>query len=326
MKIPNRVVGDLGGTNLRIAYTDQTGLLQSIRKISTPADMSMLGQVLHTYITDCEITPDSVVLAVAGPVSKNQAVITNCNQQVIDGSALAEELGVRCHVINDFAAQVYGCATSLSEKVVTIKAGQPRELPTITVVGPGTGLGVGVGLSTSDGTLLYCPSEGGHTELSHPDSLVRERLYVFLQHRLKKPRVSFERVLSGSGIVALYDFFYHIHEEKCPDWRYNLESDTQLCSAIFAKLGEDPGSNFVKDCFLSILGCFAGDLALHPRSDIILVGNILGALQTWLSESEGPFLRAFLNKGVLSSEVAKTSIRGIFDDDLGLFGAANYPT
>lgn len=319
---------DLGGTNLRLGVRDENGELKFVKKVITPDDLRELGQTINSYISELGVSPDSMVLAIAGPVSENRAVVTNCKQQVVDGSVLSRELGVDCRVINDFVAQVYGVSEFSRAPWLDkfhIKDGEPLDTHVFTVVGPGTGLGVGIGVTSSDGQLLYLPSEGGHQELSHPDSVIRDRLYSFLLSRLNKKRISMERVLSGSGIVSLYDFFYYDRNQSAPSWREELTSDVQLCSQIFSQIGEDPGATFTRDTLLSILGSFVGDLALNPLSEIFLVGNILGALRDLLSEPDGLFLNAFLNKGMLSPQLRKTRITGIFDDNLGLRGAGSYP-
>src|SRR6185369_17459197 len=71
----------------------------------------------------------------------------------------------------------------------------------IGIIGPGTGLGVGA-LVRSGEAWITIPSEGGHVTMAPGDA--RESAVLDLMRR-RFDHVSAERVLSGPGLVNLYN-------------------------------------------------------------------------------------------------------------------------
>src|ERR1041385_5663995 len=86
------------------------------------------------------------------------------------------------------------------EDMFTVGPICPQASGTIGVIGPGTGLGVG-GLLPSGAQWLPWSGEGGHVTLP---PLTGEGDAIFRELRTPFGHVSAERVLSGSGLVNLY--------------------------------------------------------------------------------------------------------------------------
>ena len=109
--------------------------------------------------------------------------------------------------INDFKAQALASIELTDIDIVTIKAGiyQPDRLRL--VIGPGTGLGV-CGLIRSSEGWIPVSTQGGHSDLAPTTSLEIEILTLLQK---KFGRVAVERVLSGPGIVNLYEALCEIN-------------------------------------------------------------------------------------------------------------------
>ena len=172
--------------------------------------------VLKEFINDPRCGSKNIEVAcfgVAGPTNRNKATLTNAVEWTIDGHSLAAETGIKVvQVINDFVAAGYGVITLCDDNdcVCIQRATKVRNAP-ICVVGAGTGLGECF-LTPSGNEVYTCfPTEGGHVEFAARTPLEREVLAHFTE--LHPARVSVERLVSGSGVVTLYDFFAAKHPE-----------------------------------------------------------------------------------------------------------------
>ena len=120
-----------------------------------------------------------------------------------DSDRLAEEFNI-AHVslINDFVAVGYGVLGLQPNDLYTLQKGNVKERSPIGVIGAGTGLGEAYLGWNGDRYEVYA-TEGGHTDFAPRNELEIE-LLQYLQKR--HDRVSVERVVSGMGIVAIYQF------------------------------------------------------------------------------------------------------------------------
>src|SRR6185369_3949551 len=83
------------------------------------------------------------------------------------------------------------------------------------IVAAGTGLGVAA-LVWNGEDYLAVPSQGGHVDFAPRNSLEID-LFHYLREKFAR-RVSYERVLSGSGLVNLYEFLRDSGREEEPEW------------------------------------------------------------------------------------------------------------
>ncbi len=107
-------------------------------------------------------------------------------------------------LINDFVAVGYG-VTGLSESDLhTLQPGSPDANAPIAVIGAGTGLGQGFVIPQANSYRVF-GTEGGHASFA-PQSPIEFELLQYLLEKYNINRVSVERVVSGMGIVAIYQF------------------------------------------------------------------------------------------------------------------------
>ena len=201
------LAGDIGGTKtlLRLfkpdspqkpefeqsfpsqGYRDLTPIVQKFLEMAK----TQLGQ---------EIQPDSACLAIAGPVMNRTSYLTNLDWHLA-ADRLERELNIpHVELINDFTAVGYGISELPPSDLYTLQKGTPQELAPKAYLGAGTGLGEGFRIGD-----LVMATEGGHTDFAARSA--REFEFVrYVCDRLEIDRLSYDRVISGRGIVLMYQF------------------------------------------------------------------------------------------------------------------------
>ncbi|NER06927.1 MAG: glucokinase [Okeania sp. SIO3C4] len=151
-----------------------------------------------------QFQPEKACFAIAGPVVNNTVKLTNL-PWMLDAKLLENELGVsQVSLINDFEAVGYGILGLTDNDLETLQIGEPHGDTPIAVIGAGTGLGECF-LIRGAGTVRVYPTEGGHTDFAPRSELEFDLLnYLLAKHNID--RVSVERVVSGMGIVSIYQF------------------------------------------------------------------------------------------------------------------------
>lgn len=306
------LVADIGGTNARFALAplDRGQDLIEPRKWRV-ADYPTLADAARAYIR--EVAPDAPpkagIVAVAAPSNRDEVRMTNCKWQ-FSVSETKRQLGFdHFEVINDFAANSWGILDLGDEDLLPIgrKRLNPKRVGTFAALGPGTGLGVGAVKRESDGTTTVFGTEGGHVDFA-PLSEEEDRLLVHLRKRFG--RVSYERILCGSGLVNLYDAVTGKGLDIAP------EEITRRASEGDAEAKQIVGM------FCEILGSFAGNVALmHGSWDgVFLSGCMLRAMSDTLAS--GGFRRRFETKGRFSPMLAEIPTVLVLQPSLGLMGSA----
>jgi glucokinase len=244
---------------------------------------------------------------------------------VLEEQALAAALGLsKLTLVNDHVATAAALPLLGPEDVVTLHPGLPeREREVFAVVAPGTGLGQAYLARGADGRYRPFPSEGGHAEFAPRDEIETE-LLAYLHARLGK-RVSVERVLSGPGIMNIYDF---LRERRRMDEPAELRDEIAAAAAPAAVVTGHglAGRHLIcvetLERFARILGSHAGDAVL---TYLCTGGLFLGGglpIKVAAKLKDGGTVAAYLNKGRLSSVVAMTPLHVIRDPHAPLLGAA----
>ena len=256
--------------------------------------------------------PDAVAIAVAGPVGGEVIQFTN-NPWIIRPALIPEKLGAtRYTVVNDFGAVGHAVARAAPEHFVHL-AGPDEPLPasgTISIVGPGTGLGV-AHVWRDGGAYRVQATEGGHIDFAPLDS-IEDTLLARLRQRHR--RVSVERVVSGPGIVDIYEALAAMEGRAIQP----LDDRTlwQLGTS-----GEDSLAAAAVDRFCLSLGAVAGDIALaQGASGVVIAGGLGLRIRDTLLKSG--FASRFRAKGRFEGLMASLPVKLITHPQPGLFGAA----
>ena len=239
---------------------------------------------------------------------------------VIESKRLADELQIdKALLINDLEATGWGVGALPPEHLVSLN--QVSHSPgNQALIAAGTGLGE-AGLYW-DGTRHHVfASEGGHCDFAPQDDFQVE-LFQYLRGRFD--HVSYERVLSGPGLVNVFDFLRDTGKGKPPDWLIAemVESDAAAAISEAGLSGSSPMCEQALDIFVSVFGAETGNLALKIKAvgGVFLAGGIAPKFLPKLASSN--FLQAFLNKGRLRRLLEIMPLKVITDDKLALLGAA----
>lgn len=317
------LAGDVGGTKTNLALAaHRDGRLRLSEVRSYPSQRyASLEAVVEAYLAETEVTVSRACFGVAGPVLDGQATITNLPWRIAE-ARLAAILGgsARVRLINDLTALASAVPALGPSDLVPVQEGPLDPTGPIGLVAPGTGLGVGY--LCWDGE-RYRPgsSEGGHVDLAPADEL-QDRLLAHL--RAEYGHVSWERVLSGPGLHAVYRFLRRGQAAEREEVAARLAAgDPSAAISALALAGEDEVCAQALHLFVSMLGAYAGNLALTlmATGGIYLGGGIAPKILPKLLD--GAFVRAFRAKGRLAHVVERIPVQAISNEQAHLLGAAS---
>ena len=309
------VVADVGGTHARfaIATIDANGIALGEPATLKTAEHASFQTAWQAFGAELgRPLPRAAAIAVAAPIVGEVIRFTN-NPWIIRPALIAERLGVDRHVlINDFEAVGHAVAACDDADFVHL-SGPDGPLPavgTISIVGPGTGLGVASVRRDGD-TWHVQATEGGHVDYAPLDT-IEDAILARLRARYR--RVSVERVVSGPGIVDIYETLAAIEGRAVHSlddrtiWARGLDSSDSLAMAAV-------------DRFCMSLGSIAGDMALaHGANAVVIAGGLGYRLRGTLTRSG--FAERFRAKGRYEALMAALPVKLITHAQPGLFGAA----
>ena len=207
------LTADIGGTNSTFAVIDAAAKPARIvhkKRYSTQDITSFTGTVnryLHELKQATKIAPRTGCIAIAGPVADNRGKITHATfwidaREILDNTPLEQ-----CLVINDFDAVSFSIATLHPNDMKVVKPGTAHERHPMVVIGAGTGLGKSL-LVWEEHYKAYVPvpSETGHADLILHTKEEFEFAQFTLQRLNVKAPASWEMVLSGQGLVNVYQY------------------------------------------------------------------------------------------------------------------------
>ncbi len=319
------LAGDIGGTNTRLQLVELAPgamrVLAAYRYDS--ARYPSMALVLREFLDEPDVRAQGRVaaacLALAGPVHATAAgeIVQFTNLPwAVDGAALARAFGFeRLRLINDFQAIGYSIEALSASDLVTLQPGAPQPHGTRAVIGAGTGLGQALVVWQGD-RYEALATEGGHADFAPTDELQVE-LWRYLKAR--HGRVGYEHILSGAGLVGLYEFLARRSGQLSP---MSGAGDTAAAISDAARRRADPLAVEALDLFVRIYGAQAGNLALAALATggVYVAGGIAPRIIDKIED--GAFLRAFQDKGRRASLLQAIPVRVVMHPDAGLLGAA----
>ena len=315
------LAGDIGGTNARLAYFQpQNGHLRLISERVFPSrEYSELGEIVSKFLQDSATRPDVACFGIAGPVHNGRVETSNL-PWIIEQSRLAKQIQLPATLlINDLEANAWGIGALGPQDLVPLNR-VAQSVGNQAVIAPGTGLGeAGLFWNGSQHQVFAC--EGGHADFA-PQGDLQIELLRFLASRYE--HVSYERILSGPGLVNVYEF---LREKGCGDEPAEFagqlaQEDPAAAISRAALEGANRLAEQALDLWISVYGAEAGNLALKAMATggIFLGGGISPKI---LPKLTGPlFMRAFLEKGRLRPLLESIVVQIITNDKAGLLGAA----
>ncbi|MAT92594.1 MAG: glucokinase [Halioglobus sp.] len=310
-----RLVGDIGGTNTRLALFDPASGELSARRAYNNREHAGLEAIIAAWLDDLPgPVPAQCCLAVAAPPFRDRVRMLN-----IDWSFSASELAARfgfaqLRCINDFEGNAFALPHLGAAELHALRAGLDPDCRKLAVLGPGTGLG-GATLEFCQQTPVACASEPGHMGLAAANEL---ELALFAALLPRHGEVHAELLLSGPGLARLYRALAEVRGQPVQDL-----TPAQVSSAALA--GESPLCAEAVAVFCALLGSAGGDYVLATGSygGLYLAGGIVPRILPLLENSE--FCARFQAKGDMAPHLARVPLFAVTSPDTGLIGAAHTP-
>lgn len=320
------LAGDIGGTNTRLALFELEN--EELKEVAIDVYQSgqhgNLKEIVSEFIARHEVKIESACFGVAGPIKDGKSQVSNL-PWLVDSNILASLLDLKeVRLINDLEANAHGIAALKPKDFVTLSGGSKNPTGNAALISAGTGLGE-AGLYWDGRCLQPLASEGGHADFAPRTELEIEMLGYMLK---SCDHVSFERVLSGPGLVNIYEFLVQRDGAIQPQWLRDELADGDHAAIISKTALENRDELCVQalDMFVSIYAAEAANLALK----VLATGGIFiggGIAPKIIEKLKGPaFKESFLAKGRMASLLKDIPIKVIMNDKTALLGAARFAT
>ncbi len=335
------LAGDVGGTKTHL------GLFRRSPERPEPIDAGefvtldydSLEPMVREFLRAQHVDPSRIAAAsfgVAGAVTDQVARLTNV-PWLVNGPAMSEALGLRhVNVLNDLEALAYAVPVLSGDELAILQQGVANPTGNAAVIAAGTGLGEAL-LLNMEGRFVPGESEGGHADFA---ARTPRELEMVAALSPIYGRVEVERVLSGPGIVNVYQFTHGAFGRR-PATAPGILPPARLCAAVGAV--DDPAdlparisaSAMERRCpqcveamemFVSAYGAEAGNIALRTvaTAGVYVGGGIAPKILPLLQS--GIFLDAFRAKEPLTDLIATVPVAVILNPAAGLLGAAIHAT
>ncbi len=321
------LAGDIGGTKTRLGLVEAHGGALALGAEATypSGDFPGLEAIIERFLAapghDARL--DAACFGVAGPVRDGRCQTTNL-PWVIDAAALRRRFDwPAAFLLNDLEALAWALETLPESSLLTLSPGQPDPHGNAALLAAGTGLGEAGLARDAAGRLRPFATEGGHASFAPRNELE----IALLRHLLAEHHhVSWERVVSGPGLVVLHDFLRQYREVPVPAWLAAEMAAGDAAAAISAAAldGRCELCREALDLFLGLYGAEAGNLALKTLATggVFIGGSIAAKLRARFAA--GDFLAAFTAKGRMRPLLAAMPVKLVLDDRAALLGAARF--
>ena len=331
------LAGDIGGTKTLLGLFDSAADRPKAIEVGefVTLDYDDLVPMIREFLKARGVDARAIAAAafgVAGAVTDQVARLTNV-PWLVDAAAISQAAGLRrVHLLNDLEAMAFAVPVLEGEEVAVLQQGVAQPGGNACVIAAGTGLGEAL-LHNIDGHFVPGASEGGHADWGARTPREIEMLTALTA---VYGRVSVEHIVSGPGLVNIYQFTHQAFGSKTfisP----SAFAPSRTCAAV-GPVGDPadlpaaisraalerrcPQCEETLALFVGAYGAEAGNLALRTVATAgVYVGGgiapkILPALQ------DGAFIDAFRAKDPMADFVATFPVAVILNPEAGLLGAA----
>lgn len=318
------LAGDIGGTSTRLALAETEGGAVRLARVARyrSGEYAGLDEILDRFVAEHGAAVAGACFGIAGPIREGRVETPNL-PWVVEAAPLAARLGLEAvALLNDLEANAYGVFSLGEADFEILNAGDPTPDGNAAIISAGTGLGE-AGYHGEGRTLHPFASEGGHADFA-PRSDLEVDLYRYLRER--HGHVSWERVVSGPGLVALYTFLRDSGRgAEAPEMAGAIaRGDAAAAISRAALAGRSRLASDALDLFVRLYGAEAGNLALKMKATRgVYVGG--GIAPKILPRLKGPlFMEAFVDKGRFRDFLRAIPVRVILNEATALLGAARH--
>jgi glucokinase len=319
------LAGDIGGTKalLLLAALRQGQVEPVLERRYTVAEFADFSVMLARFLDDCRqhrgrrARIASACFGAAGPVSDARIRMTNLTW-CLDAGATAAQFDIgRVRLVNDFEAAARGIEALGPGDSATLQRGEPLSHAARVIIGAGSGLGVAYALPQGKRYQVIA-GEGGHAGFAPADD---EQMRLWQTLHAQFGRVSVEHVVSGPGLVRIYEFLRGTVSGS-PELEQSVRAEGAAAISRFALEHGDPLACRALDLFIACYGAAAGDHALNvaARGGVYIAGGIAPKIAGRLAG--GGFIAAFNAKGAHAQMTGLMPVQVVTTERLGLLGAA----
>jgi glucokinase len=314
MSFPEVLVGDVGGTNVRLAVARQNENghvdLSHVSRLPV-ATFPSLNDAIEAWKAGGRTLPETAVFALAGPTGADEVKFTN-STWVVSASATKHRFGFKSvTLVNDFAAQARAVPANRPDEFETLIDGTPIAGAPMVVLGPGTGLGMAILVPDSDDWQVIS-TEAGHQAYAPCSPRERE---IFAHVAKTMPYVSYENLVSGLGLDRLYHAICALENKPA-----RLKGGDEIGPSAIA--GDDLCAVEAVEVMMLSLATFAGNAILSSgaKGGCVIAGGVAEALAPFMRT---PSFKARLTKrGAISGYFDGIPVRRARDAFAALEGAA----
>ncbi|MCI0350377.1 MAG: glucokinase [Acidobacteriales bacterium] len=320
------LAGDIGGTRTRMAFFENAGgkLQLAVDREYPSREHKGLDEIVGLFVREVAGKVDAACFGVAGPVLNGRVSTPNL-AWLVDVTGIAKLLNNKSvWLINDLEAHAYSLAGLAPDDFKQLNPNAKSAIPSsgnAALIAPGTGLGE-AGLHWNGTRHVPFASEGGHADFAPRNDLEIELLRYLTA---KFERVSYERILSGPGLVNVYNFLRDTRKEAEPDWLHEEIVQAPDVAGVIARnalAGKAAICERALDIFVIVLGAETGNAALRfmATGGMFIGGGIPPKILPKIVDSA--FMEAFLAKGRMRRMLEPIPVNVVLNGKSGLIGAA----
>lgn len=320
--------GDVGGTKTILALYKQSAdeWVCHKKEIYSSAAFAKFSTLLEAFLDESEGEQlQSVCIGVAGPIVEGDCVATNLPWE-LKRKEMSVQLGLdeeRVCLLNDLEATAWGVMALPEKDFVELNPDARKAEGNLAILAAGTGLGEALAI-WGDNKYHVVATEGGHTDFA-PRNELEIGLLRYLLNKYEG-HVSYERVVSGLGLVNIYQYLGSIGYSS-ENGQPLIEMKNEDPAAVIGRtgvLGKDLLCAKALAMFCEIYGAEAGNLSLKclPKAGVVLAGGIAGKVLPAMQR--GDFMRGYLAKGRYDAVLRRISVRVCTNTDAALIGAKNH--
>lgn len=318
------LAGDIGGTKTNLALYSVQGskLTPGVKRSFSSRDYPGLEPLLREFMANNTVPVRGACFGIAGPVVDGKSETPNL-PWVLDAQEISRFLGLdSVSLINDLEATAYGVLTLDAGEFEILNEGRSQQEGNMALIAAGTGLGEAM-LCWDGSGHRPSASEGGHADFA-PRNPLEIELLRYLMDRFG--HVSYERVVSGPGLLNVYSFLKESSHLMEPSWLKDrlAEGDPGTVISKVALAKESEICIRALDLFVSLYGAEAGNLALKARAirGLYVGGGIAPKILKKLKD--GAFMQAFTDKGRFTRFLSDIPVHVVLNDEAALEGAAYF--
>jgi len=320
------------GANLRedittLAYylSNNGGIETKIQKKYFTKEYSSFSEILSQFIKDEQLeNVQRLGISVPGPVLDGKSSPVRLGWD-LDVEEYRNQFGFEtANMLNDQEASAYGIGLLEENDLDPIYSSGHLEKGNVAVLAPGNGLGE-AGYFFDGKYLRPFATEGGHSEFS-PRTNVEVEFYQFLNHIYGI--VSWENVLSKTGLFNIYRFLRDVKRHPEPEWLSEKlnKGNSNFTEEIFKAAVEEDVliCKIALDTFLEFLAREANNLTLKLKATggLLITGDIPQIIKSYIDKDK--FYEKYKISDKMENMLKNIPIYLINPDNTSLNGAALY--